>query len=383
MGAAPMTRHRPSAVALLLSLGAFADASQAQVPERFIDADDGMFDISTHLLENRGVLPVPIIITKPAVGYGGGLVGLFFDQPLGDALKTSLGETGKAIPPNITAVGAFKTENGSWGALFGHHHTWERDRYRYLGGFAKAEMQLDYYGLLGKPRAYRLDGLGLMQQLLARAGDTDWFFGARYAWLKVNPSFGDGWPGDLEGRPLNEVRIGRLSLVADHDTRDNIFTPTSGHFIEAEAIVARPDLGGTTSYEQFNLRGFDWLPLGQSFILGLRGDVQLSRGDVPFFAKPFVNMRGVPALRYQDNNAAVAETELWWKATPRWSLLGFAGVGRAWGQRDAFNETPTVRAAGAGFRYLIAKQLGIHAGIDVARSATGTVVYLQVGSPWR
>jgi len=342
-----------------------------------------MLDLSEHLLEHKGMLPVPIIITEPAVGYGGGLAGLFFDQPLGEALKTRLGETGKAIPPNITGLGGFKTENGSWGGLFGHHHTWLRDRYRYLGGIGKAELTLDYYGLLGTPRAYQLEGVGLMQQLLARAGDTDWFLGARYAWLQVKPSFGAGWPDDLEGQPIKEVRIGRLSFLADHDTRDNIFSPTSGHFVEAEIVVARPGLGGTTSYEQVNLRGFDWLPLGKQFVLGLRGDVQASSGDIPFFARPFVYMRGVPAMRYQGDNAAVAEVELWWRTTPRWSLLGFTGVGRAWGGRNDFSEAETVTTVGTGFRYLIARKLGIHAGIDIARGPEDTAFYIQVGSPWR
>ena len=216
-----------------------------------------------------------------------------------------------------------------------------------------------------------------------RAGETDWFFGPRYAWLKVNPAFGDGWPADLDGRPLREVRIGRLSLVGAHDTRDNIFTPTDGHFVEAELVAASPQLGGTSSYQQVNLRGFDWIPMGKPFILALRGDVQTSRGDIPFFAKPFVNLRGIPAVRYQDNNAAVAEVELWWQATPRWSLLGFTGAGRAWGRRDTFSQAETVSTVGAGFRYLIARKLGLHAGIDFATGPQGRAFYIQVGSPWR
>jgi len=148
-----MGRMNAATIAVALSLMLCVGSKRADIGERFIDPSDGMFDRSEHLLENKGMLPVPIIITEPAVGYGGGLAGLFFDQPRGEALRTSLGETGKAIPPNITGVGGFKTENGSWGGLFGHHHTWMRDRYRYLGGIGKAELTLDYYGLLGKPRA--------------------------------------------------------------------------------------------------------------------------------------------------------------------------------------------------------------------------------------
>jgi len=342
-----------------------------------------MFDLSSHLLEHRGVLPVPIIITEPAIGHGAGLLGVLFDQPLGQALSSSKGETGRAVPPNMTALGGFKTENGSWGALAGHHRTWNNDQWRYLGGLGKADMQFDYYGISGQPRGYRLDGIGLLQQLMMRAGDSNWFVGPRYVWLQAAPSFANGWPADLEGRPVPETRIGRLGLVVEHDTRDNIFTPRSGHFLEGEVVAARPALGGTTRYEQFNLRGFNWSPIGSSYVLGLRGDLQSTRGDVPFFALPYLKLRGLPALRYQDRNTAVAEAELWGQATPRWSLLGFVGAGRAWGRKQDFTEVNTVHAAGAGFRYLIAKQLGIHAGVDIARGPEETVLYLQVGSPWR
>ena len=168
-----------------------------------------------------------------------------------------------------------------------------------------------------------------------------------------------------------------------HDTRNNIFNPTSGHMVESELVAASPRLGGTTSYQQFNIRGFNWTPLGEPFILGLRGDVQTSRGDIPFFAKPFVSLRGIPAMRYQDDNAAVAEAELWWQATPRWALLGFTGAGRSWGKRTLFSQAETVSTVGGGFRYLIASKLGLHAGIDIAKGPEGRAFYIQVGSPWR
>jgi hypothetical protein len=30
-------------------------------------------------------------------------------------------------------------------------------------------------------------------------------------------------------------------------------------------------------------------------------------GDVPFYQLPFIELRGIPAVRYQDENAAVGE----------------------------------------------------------------------------
>ena len=75
---------------------------------RFVDPEDGALDLSYFLENPRGFLPVPIIITEPAVGYGGGGAGLF-PRPRREA-----GEEGFARP-DISAVGAFATQNGSRG----------------------------------------------------------------------------------------------------------------------------------------------------------------------------------------------------------------------------------------------------------------------------
>jgi hypothetical protein len=46
--------------------------------EQFTDPQDGKFDASNWLINKKGFLPVPIIITEPAIGYGGGAALLFF-----------------------------------------------------------------------------------------------------------------------------------------------------------------------------------------------------------------------------------------------------------------------------------------------------------------
>jgi hypothetical protein len=43
---------------------------------RFIDPTDGQF-VSAILEHPHGFLPIPIVVTEPAVGYGGGVVGMF------------------------------------------------------------------------------------------------------------------------------------------------------------------------------------------------------------------------------------------------------------------------------------------------------------------
>ena len=96
----------PAARFVLLALGATApqigfaqEGPPAPEPSRFRDPDDGQFDVSSFLEKPRGFLPVPVVITEPAVGYGGGMVGMFL-RP-----REKAGEQGWARP-NISAIGA-------------------------------------------------------------------------------------------------------------------------------------------------------------------------------------------------------------------------------------------------------------------------------------
>ena len=108
-----------------------------------------------------------------------------------------------------------------------------------------------------------------------------------------------------------------------------------------------------------------------------------ARGDVPFYQVPFIDMRGVPVGRYQDENTALAEVEGRWYFTPRWIGVAFMGAGRAWGTHESFSETNSVVSKGVGFRYLVARRLGLAVGIDVAKGPEKTAYYLQFGNAWR
>jgi len=121
--------------------------------------------------------------------------------------------------------------------------------------------------------------------------------------------------------------------------------------------------------------------------LGLRGDFTGSYGDVPFYLKPFVSMRGAQAMRYQGDDVLQAEAELRWRFWKRLSLVGFGGHGEARadfggsGKLKAVQLKP-VDTGGFGLRYEIARQYGIHTGVDVAFGPDDAVVYFQTGSAW-
>ena len=51
---------------------------------------------------------------------------------------------------------------------------------------------------------------------------------------------------------------------------------------------ARAGFGSTQTFDMYNARGFTWIPVARTLILGLRGDTRFSTGDVPFYAQPYV-----------------------------------------------------------------------------------------------
>lgn len=369
-------------IAATLAAAACAALAQDSWRDRFVDERDGAFDVSRHLLEHRGFLPVPMIISEPAVGYGAGAALLFFRESIAESQAQNRARGERMGVPNIGGIAAFKTENGSWGAGAGYFGTLSGDRFRYMGAIAKADLNLDFYGLLGKPRRFEIDAPVAVAQGLARVGESDWLVGARYLYLGATARFIHGLPIDIPFPEL-DAHVGRASVIVDYDSRDNVLTPSRGLYSELDVGASRPGLGGTTSFESALARGHAYVGLGRDVVLGLRADGKFTRGDVPFYALPYVSLRGVPAMRYQGRNALVAEAELRVNLDERWALVGFAGAGKAYGTNTTFADAMTVSAGGAGFRYLIARKLGLYAGLDVARGPEDTVVYLQVGSAWR
>ena len=98
----------------------------------FYDPIDGQFDMGHYIAENaHGFLPVPILITEPAVGYGGGVAGLFLHETEEEKNKRkqaaleAIDGGAQLVPAAMTVAGALGTENGTWfvfGGQIGRAH---------------------------------------------------------------------------------------------------------------------------------------------------------------------------------------------------------------------------------------------------------------------
>ncbi|HUD73305.1 MAG TPA: BamA/TamA family outer membrane protein [Dongiaceae bacterium] len=345
------------------------------------------FDMSEWLLDRKGFLPVPIVITEPAVGYGGGLAFLFFRDSLRAAAERKAAGR-HATPPDIYGVAVAATENGTKFGGGGALLTFKDDRWRYRGAVGNADANLTFYGAGGDLGTgddsieFNLDGWVSSQEGLLRLGGTNHFVSARWVYLDLDSRFDDDQAEPVLTDEQRAVRDSGLGVSWEYDSRDTIFTPSRGRLASVESLFYEPAFGSENAFRTARAHLFAYVPAGKAIVVGLRADARAARGDVPFYQLPYIDLRGIPALRYQDDNVTVVEAELRWNVTPRWAAVAFAGAGRAWG-RASWDAAGTPDTQGIGFRYLIASRLGMYTGIDYAVGPEEHAWYLQVGSGWR
>lgn len=367
--------------------------AQASFLEKFTDPTDGKFDTSEWLLTRKGFLPVPILVTEPAVGYGLGAALVFFHKDKDNDAKTGprqieASKSEKWVPPSVTVGFGAYTENDTWFAGGAHMGVWKNDNIRYIGALVRPSLNLNFYGDTGgKPSnsdgwKFNLDAWLLLQEVVFRFKDSDWFAGGRFIYMDTKSTFDfnsqivDDWQLDYDSAGLG--------LVVKYDSRDNTFTPNKGLAATLSSMWYKETGGSeeTDGYNTIRANSLKYWQLSKPLVLGWRLEGGFANGDVPFFALPFINIRGIPALRYQGEDVVTTEVEARWQATPRWGLIGFTGVGRAADSVSDLSSAESRWAGGAGIRYLIARKLGLHVGVDVARGPEEWAFYLQMGSAW-
>lgn len=398
---------------LLLTLSTTANADSF-FDKYMFDPDDGMLDASRYLSEvPLGFLPVPTIITEPATGNGLAIMGVFFHESE-DQKKQRInkGKNDKkknfVLPSNISLVGAGATANGSKGLGFGHMGFWLKDTVRYKGYVLYPDFNLDFYSLGGtelpKPIELNITGPVALQELKARLGKSKWFVGGRQVYRKVETSLANSvdlnyLPNDgLNDRVNDKINnyldthidktdvTSGLGLMAEYDSRNNPMNPEEGYDYQLHITRFDQRIGSDVDYMSYHFEGLNYWKISKKFLFALRlqYDGVNANDDVtlPSYVPPSVDLRGVPAIRYQGNKVAVSEIEFTYKYSYRWKFNAFTGIGRAAQNFSDLSSAESVHNYGVGFRYLIAKRYGFNMGTDLAKGPEDTVLYIQAGSTW-
>jgi hypothetical protein len=352
------------------------------------DSLDHKFDLSDYIIDANGFVPVPFIITEPALGgFGGGIAPIFMkkNRPYRDSTEGHLKYT--PIAPTITGAVGIYTVNKSWilGAFRSGVLRKARIKYRIAGGYANVNMS--FYRTLQATgelefKVNTKSAVGLASGI-KRLGKSNWYAGLQYLFLhtEVTSANDQSLPSFI--KPLEmKSNIAMLSAIIELDSRDNVFTPDKGIKFHVDAGISDNIVGSDYDFWKINYYAYMYKPFWKKFVGGLRIDGQQALSSPPFYFLPFIDMRGVPAERYQGKADILAEGELRYDVVQRWSLVFFGGTGKAFDEWSAFSDAKWVASGGLGFRYLLARKFKLRMGVDLARGPDTWAYYIVFGSNW-
>jgi hypothetical protein len=238
------------------------DPAAGNIPEIGLDPDVGD---GTSRRTGRAVTPlvVPVPFKNTQLGWGLMLMGGLMHRFDGD----------KTIKPSTGMIGAFYTENGSWGMMAMENARLAGDRWRLRGMLGHPEIRFDYYGT-GEEAGEAGRSVGIQQNInmaqiaaLRRVangvylGATALYMGASIA---VRDTTGLGLPP--QAADTVDVTLFAPGLQAEVDTRNDDYWPVRGTLVRLKGWF----FGGDRSFQRYLL---NW-----SWYAPVRGE-QAGRGD--------------------------------------------------------------------------------------------------------
>ena len=375
-----MNYERKIFVILVLCFTTFSGLFSQNDTKLFRDSLDGAFDISKWLFELHGFIPIVSPITEPALGYGAAVAGVYFFPKK----KTSKDEFRM---PDIVGAGGGYTQNGTWFAGAGYAGFWKDDRIRYRGLFGYGNINLKYYGsgnssLAETPVKFSMESYFFLQQALFRIKESHFLLGGNYFFGKTEvTAFEESKLPEVDPLDFDLINTG-IGLIGEYETYNNILSPSKGIRVQFKYTQVLEILGSDRDNSRLSFFTLYYLPINDNWVSGFRAESMLASENTPFYMMPFVKLRGVPALRYQGALTMLAEIEQQIRVYKRWSVVGFGGIGTTIPSLDDMTFGSTVWNTGAGFRYKVARLLGLQMGVDVARGPEDWAFYIVFGNAW-
>ena len=175
--------------------------------------------------KNTVFFAMPMILTSPALGWGGGINLVYLHDKLAEKFDE---QAGRYIPPSISGAALVGTENGTrFGGAY-HIGFWKKDTIRTTTFAGVPDVNINFYpDKKYLPRELKVEmnlkGFVGYQDVKFRIGDSAWFLGGDYMYstLDTRPKNDTGYdePDDLLN--INST-LNSFSLKALYDTRNSM-----------------------------------------------------------------------------------------------------------------------------------------------------------------
>lgn len=359
------------ATALVLGLST-SSAWSAEYKDHVDDKKSKVDSTSKSNDEKQGFIALPIPMSNPTLGTGVQLVGLYMHakEPDSKAHNDTSGIVGMYTSTKSWLVGAF------------HDGALKDDSVRYTGGIFHGDLKLKYYGdgndpiFADDPLKYDMTMSGVMLRALFQIAGSDWYIGPQYNYMQTDISFrefNDFWP------ETEQVKSGGLGAVIHYDTRDDNYYPTQGWYTQFSYMDYGQNWGGDGDYNIGKLSTSNYWSVRNDLVVASKLTAMTSGGDVPFYEKPTLQMRGFNHGRYRNDNIVQAQLEGRWTFMQRFGAVAFLGLGKtAEAEQDILSQS-TVVTKGIGLRWQPVEQKKMNIRIDLARGPEESTLHLSVG----
>jgi hypothetical protein len=356
----------------------------------FKDTLDHKFDMSDYIINLHGFVPWPTIITEPALGsFGVGLAAVFISPQ-----KAGKSED-KYRFPDVTAVAGMYTLNNTWGVGALRQGTFASIGMRYTIGAGYADANMDFYrqtsGGKELKEQFNLKPIVAVLDVSESLYKNKIFAGLRYQFTRMIFNYDFKHPFDtifnldfdtILTSPDFNKNLGNFGIYMELDYRNSMFTPDKGLRFKTTYTFGRKWTASDFDYDLVVINANMFIQPWKPWVCGFRAVGQAIFNDVPFYYYPYLDIRGIPMMRYQGQQTLLFETEQRVDVTRRWSVVGFVGTGRTWSDSKYMSDDTWHWAGGAGFRYLLARLFKLRMGIDIAASKDQFAYYFVFGHYW-
>lgn len=167
------------------------------------------------------------------------------------------------------------------------------------------------------------------------------------------------------------------------DTRDHVFYPSKGWYIEGKAMTFQNWLGSSYNFHKGGLDVVNYSTVHKNGVLATHLNYQFSAGSVPFNMMSMLGgtkrMRGYYEGRYRDKNSIILQAEYRLQLPWRLGLVAFADVGQVYSKLKYLQINEWRWTAGAGLRFMLDPKRKINIRLDYGIGKQTSGFYLTIG----
>jgi len=329
--------------------------------------------------EKNRLLVLPIVYYTPETRIAGGVGGISYLRSLKDR------ERGH---PSTLFMNMIYTQNKQFILGFAPDLYLGEGRFHLIGSLFFKKYTEKFYGIGSQTsddreedfryRSFSLK-LSLQQRFLRNLYGGVQFDFENSRITEVEPE------GILEREDIvgNEgARVSGLGLVLVQDSRNNMFFPTGGTFLQLQASFFGRALGSEFKFQKYKIDCRQYAGVFSGHVLAFRMNIDFSAGNVPFQWLPTLGgssvMRGYILGRFRDRHAISLQAEyrvpLFW----RLSAAGFVGWGDVASKLESFRLLEFKMNGGLGIRYRIESRSGTNVRLDFGFAKGSFTVYAMI-----